>query len=268
MNNTIIISHNKCDIYEYINDFLVKRYDENIIKNFEYYEFNSNKYIKVKKSNIHIEYTPYASAIDKTIITELIYTFCSSLNNLFYKEKKKKIIVIHQFYLLNSINQLSILYIYLKFKKYCDFIFLSNSIDNIITPFLNYFEIKKIDLENSIDKKWDDIYKCHLIEYKQNWKTIVDNIFFSLLPKYENISFIRENRNLISLLFVSNINIEETFLYLFSLFINHLQNDIVKVNKICELFCKYQYSIVTCTRYIIHFETLLIQTYKVLHFDD
>lgn len=268
MNNTIIISNNKFDIYEYIYQNLINYYEQNIIDHFHYYEFNSNKYIKVKKSNIHIEYTPYASAIDKTIITQLIYSFCSSLNNLFYKEKKKKIVIIYQFYLLNTINQLSIFYIYLKFKNYCNFIFISNSIDNIITPFLDYFEIKNIYLENSIDKKWNNIYKYHLIEYKQNWKTIVDNIFLSLLKKYENISFIHTNRNFISLLFVSNINVEENFLYLFSLFINRFQNDISKINTISQLFCKYQYSIFTSTRYIIHFETLLIQIYKVLHFDD
>lgn len=160
------------------------------------------------------------------------------------------------------------MYIYLKFKNYCNFIFISNSIDNIITPFLDYFEIKNIYLENSIDTKWIDIYKYHSIEHKQNWKTIVDNIFSSLLVKYENISFINKNRNFISLLFVSNIDVEEIFQYLFSLFISHFPNDISKINTISQLFCKYQYSIVTSTRYIIHFETLLIQIYEVLHFDD
>lgn len=112
MNNTIIISNNNFDIYGYIYKHLVNYYDKNIINNFHYYEFNSNKYIKVKKSNIHIEYTPYASAIDKTIITQLIYSFCSSLNNLFYKEKKKKNCY-HLPILFIKHNQPIIYYVYL-----------------------------------------------------------------------------------------------------------------------------------------------------------
>lgn len=266
MKNKIIITHNKFDIYEYIHQFLIGKYEKNIIDNFEYFEYNNNKYIKVKKSNIHIEFTPYSSAIDKTIITEFIYSFCSSLNNLFYKKTEKKIMIIYEFYLLNTINQLSILYIYHKFKNYCNFIFISNTIDNIITPFLDHFEFEKLDIPNVIDKKWINIYKSHSIEYKENWKLIIDDIFSSLLIKTTNISFVKKNRNQISLLFVSNINVEDIFLYLFSLFIHHFQNDISKINNISQLFCKYQYSIIKSTRYIIHFETLLIQIYNLLHF--
>lgn len=266
MENKIIICNNKFDIYKYIYQFLTNKYDKNIIDNFDYFEYNNNKYIKVKKSNIHIEFTPYSSAIDKTIITEFIYSFCSSLNNLFYKQKNKKIVIIYQFYLLNTMNQLSILYIYHKFKNYCNFIFISNTIDNIITPFLDYFKFEKLDIPDIIEQKWINIYKYHSIKYKQNWKSIIDDIFSSLLIKHNNVFFIQKNRNQISLLFVSNINIEESFLYLFSLFIKHFIHDISKINYICQLFCKYQYSIVTSTRYIIHFETLLIQIYNFLHF--
>ena len=192
MKNKIIICNNKFDIYKYIYQFLMNKYDKIIIDNFNYFEYNNNKYIKVKKSNIHIEFTPYSSAIDKTIITEFIYLFCSSLNNLFYKQKNKKIIIIYDFYLLNTMNQLSILYIYHKFKNYCHFIFVSNTIDNIIIPFLDYFEIQNIDLPKAIDEKWNNIYKSYSIEYKQNWKLIIDDIFSSLLNKTENISFIKK----------------------------------------------------------------------------
>jgi len=266
--NKIIITKNLIDIYNYIYNYLIEKYDKKIIDNFDYFEYNNNKYIKIKKSNIHIEYTPYSSAIDKIIINEYIYSFCSSMNNLFYKSNKKKVIIIYKLYLLNINNQLSIFYLYQKFKNYCNFIFITNNINNINLYFLNNLYIENINIDNVIKKKWNKIYKYYIIEYKQNWKLIVNNIFNSLMIKNTNTNFIKENRHNISLLFVSNININEIFLYLFDLFIIKFNDDIEKILFISELFCKYQYLIINSTRYIIHFETLLIQIFYLIHFND
>lgn len=267
MINKILITNNNFDIHNYMYNYLVSKYDKKLINNFTYFEHNNNKYIKVKSSNIHIEFSPYCSAIDKIIITELIFSFCNSLNNLFYKEKVNKTIIIYNFYLLNYYNQLSIYYLYNKFKNYCNFILISNSIDNIIYPIINNFIIEKIKIDYFIDKKWDNIYKYHLIEKKKNWINIVDKIFENILIKHSNLNFIKKNRNYISLLFISNIDIKEIFDYLYLLCINNFKNsNIYKIYLITEIFTKYKYTINKSTRYIIHFEALLIQIYKYIHY--
>ena len=210
---TLIVSNNT-EIYNFLYQFLITKYDKNIINNFTFFEYNNNKYINVKKTKIHIEYTPYLSAIDKTIILEFIYPFCSLLNSFYYDKKYKKLIIIYDFYLLNTNQQLLIYYIIDKFKNFCSFILVSNSIDNIIIPILNLVKVKNVLLnDNSLEKKWFSIFKHHKIEkYDDSWKNIINNIFYLLNQKNTNLDFIYENRKNISLLFVTNINITKIFL--------------------------------------------------------
>lgn len=270
LNKPTLIISNKYEIYNFLYQFLIAKYDKSIIDNYTYFENKNNKYINVKRSKIHIEYTPYLSAIDKTIILEYIYPFCSLLNSFYYDKEYKKIIIIYNFYLLNVNQQLLIYYIMEKFKNFCDFILVSNSIDNIIIPILNLIQIQNVSInEDFLENKWLTIFKYHNIEkYDDSWKRIIVNIFDSLNKKNENLDFIYENRKYISLLFVTNINVTKIFVYLHKLFVDKYQNEISKLCYITELFSKYEFLIIKSTRYIIHFESLLIQIYKFIHYEN
>lgn len=267
MIKNIYITKNKYDVYDFIYEYLIKNYDSNIINNFSYYQENNSTFIKIKKSNIHIEYTPYNSAIDKNIIIEYINSFCSSLNNLLYKNNSRKIVIIYDFHLLYISYQYNIYHIVEKFKNYCDFILISNSIDNIVHPILNIFRVENISFENTKKKKWIKIYDSYDIKYLEKWKLVVHKIFENLIIKHNNLEFIFENRRHISLLFVTNIDINNIFLFLYDLIMNKFSEDFELIINITHLFTKYQYSIIKSTRYIIHFETLLIQIYNLINFD-
>ena len=264
------------------------------IKDIEYtitnYGSNCVK-VKLQQSNFHLIFKPFNSALDKYIIQEIIVEFCKKNNMCFFDSKLSyKVIVIYNAELLSSQAQYSLRSLMEQFTDTCRFILIVKNVNTIIDSIVSRslkiilrapndndmsilfdrinngenLDIKE-DLKQEIIQSSENNVKnmiwrieClkHDIPYACPWTEITDEIIDLIVnDKTQSLKKITRIRELLGLLFISNIEANILLEYILKCFIKLITNEKL-LSSIVNEIAIYDKQLKNSTRYMLHFEAL------------
>ena len=138
--NLLFYGGDGCGKHSLVNLLLYYLFGEDIYHTYvETYGVNTNnntvKMINIKQSNHHMIFYPHKNAFDKYIIQHIVKTFIQSNSfNYEYEKNKFKVVVINNVESLNYLTQMSLRRTMEEYNSNCRFVFICNSINNIIDP--------------------------------------------------------------------------------------------------------------------------------------
>lgn len=259
---------------------------------------NTKTKVLIKQSNHHIIIEPNNNGFDKYLIQEIIedYAKIEILSILKYK-KLFKVVIIDKIDDLSYYAQASLRRTMEKYANSCKFIFISNQLSKINEPLksrclciriplptdtmilniiLNISTKEKISLTSDdifhiLDKSENNINKTvWILEMKKfnvnntnDWHDILGKIVDMIMLKknytYKNmIEIIKTIRELLYILFITNIDFHLIIRKIMMLLINKVDDINIKYN-IIEITSDFELRISKGTRYIIHMEAYIIK---------
>jgi len=265
---------------------------------------NTKTKVIIKQSNHHIILEPNNNGFDKYLIQEIIedYAQIEILTILRYK-KLFKIVVIDMIDDLSYYAQGSLRRTMEKYANTCKFIFISNQLSKINEPLksrcliirvplptdvmicniilhisykeklnLSLCEIKTIldKSENNINNTlWMLEMKKFNVENNSHWTNILDSIVEMIMLKSNYTTsnmyeLIKNMRELLYILFITNIDFHIVIRKIMMLIINKIDDINIKYD-IIDTTSMYEMRISQGTRYIIHMEAYLIKIIYILN---
>ena len=265
---------------------------------------NTKTKVFIKQSNHHIVIEPNNNGFDKYLIQEIIENYARTeiLSILKYK-KLFKIVIINTIDNLSYYAQASLRRTMEKYANTCKFIFISNQLSKINEPLksrclmvriplptddmimniiLNVSLKEKLNLNlkemiTILDKSENNIYNTMwLLEMKKfnvnndtHWTNVLDKIVDMIICKdnYNTANMfevIKQIRELLYVLFITNIDFHIVIRKLMFLLTNKLSSIIIK-HKIIEITSQFDMRLAKGTRYIIHMEAYIIKIINLLN---
>jgi replication factor C subunit 3/5 len=305
----IVYGNSGCGKEYLVNKLLGRIYGKNSIKtnNVEYTISgygNTKTKVNIKQSKYHIIIEPNSNGFDKYLIQEIIqnYAKIELLNILKYK-KLFKVVVINKIDNLSYYAQASLRRTMEKYANTCKFIFISDQLSKIIEPIrsrcllirvplpdkykimstlLRISKKEKINLtpkdyieiiEKSENKMniaiWLLEMKKYKIEYKKDWKSLLDEII-NLITNYNNynqksiLNVLNKVKLNFYLIFITNINSQEVIRKLMYKLLKTQDNIKLKM-RIIEITSIFERRISQGTRHIIHQEAYIIRLIYLLN---
>lgn len=264
---------------------------------------NTKEKVMIKQSKNHIIIEPNNNGFDKYLIQEIIQEYAKTINIKILKKRKMfKVVVIDKIDNLSYSAQASLRRTMEKYADRCKFIFLCDQLTNMKEPLrsrcltirvplptdsdivdvITNISIKeninltakdyKYILDNCESKLNNAVWILEMmklgIEDDNNWKDKVTVMVDSILNyNGENIEDLLEIiRDKFYNLFITNIDIKKILLNMLFILVNEI-DDINMKYKIIEIVSKYELRMTKGTRYIVHFEAIVIELVNCLHKD-
>lgn len=265
---------------------------------------NSKEKVMINQSRYHIIIEPNNNGFDKYLIQEIIQEYAKTENLTIFKYKKLfKIVIINKIDNLSYSAQASLRRTMEKYADTCKFIFICDQLSKIIEPLrsrcllirvplptnLQIVEtITQISMNEKINLDVDDyryiLDNCDskinnaiwLLEMKKfgvpnthSWKIVIEKMVDliincnSLSPKYIQ-EFIKDTREYFYILFITNIDVKKILMYLMINLVDKVDDLNLKF-KIIDIVSSYELRISQGTRYIVHFEAMMINILTIFH---
>tara|TARA_B100001093_G_scaffold519488_1_gene608769 strand:+ start:2141 stop:3298 length:1158 start_codon:yes stop_codon:yes gene_type:complete len=265
---------------------------------------NSKEKVLINQSKYHIIIEPNNNGFDKYLIQEIIQEYAKTENLTIFKYKKLfKIVIINKIDNLSYSAQASLRRTMEKYADTCKFIFICDQLSKIIEPLrsrcllirvplptdLQIIEtITQISMHEKIDLDVNDyryiLNNCEskinnaiwLLEMKKfdvpnshSWKIVIEQMV-NLIIGCESLSskfiqdFIKSTREYFYILFITNIDVKKILLYLMISLIERVDNLDLKF-KIIDTVSSFELRISQGTRYIVHFEAMMIKILTIFH---
>ncbi len=265
---------------------------------------NSKEKVMINQSRYHIIIEPNNNGFDKYLIQEIIQEYAKTENLSIFKYKKLfKIVIINKIDNLSYSAQASLRRTMEKYADTCKFIFICDQLSKIIEPLRSRCLLIRVPLPTKFQiietltqisyreniKLLRDDYKyildnCEskinnaiwLLEMKKfgvpnthSWMIVIDKIVNLVITKEELTNkflqdFIKKVRELFYILFITNIDVKKILLSLLRSLIEKI-NDIELKYKVVELVSAFELRISQGTRYIVHFEAMMVQILTLLN---
>ena len=265
---------------------------------------NTKTKVMIKQSNRHIVIEPNNNGFDKYLIQEIIENYAKTeiLTILKYK-KLFKVVIINTIDNLSYYAQASLKRTMEKYADTCKFIFISNQLSKINEPLKSRCLIIRVPLptdvmimniiltidnkenlnlspsdmktilkksENNINRTiWMLEMKKFNVTNNVEWTSILDKIV-NLVIDYKTYStksmleIIKNIRELLYILFITNIDFHLIIKKLMNLFISKVDDIETKYN-IIDITSLFELRISMGTRYIIQMEAYLIKIIYILN---
>lgn len=265
---------------------------------------NSKEKVMINQSRYHIIIEPNNNGFDKYLIQEIIQEYAKTENLTIFKYKKLfKIVIINKIDNLSYSAQASLRRTMEKYADTCKFIFICDQLSKIIEPLrsrcllirvplptnLQIVEtITQISMNEKINLDVDDyryiLDNCDskinnaiwLLEMKKfgvpnthSWKIVIEKLVDliincnSLSPKYVQ-EFIRDIREYFYILFITNIDVKKILMHVMINLVDKVKDLNLKF-KIIDIVSSYELRISQGTRYIVHFEAMMINILTIFH---